>query len=158
MLTRGAKSWKQFGRRLPERSQVFDLAVSGQSVYAALYSNGLYRLNSGGEHWTRVGQVTPLEFLVQGRTLLAGYNPGGVYRSIDDGATWNLSSGLSSKAPIWVLGNAGSNLLAGTSPGAVSLSSDMGASWQPSAVGLPSGMAVVALGSNENYTLAAVSK
>jgi photosystem II stability/assembly factor-like uncharacterized protein len=158
VLARGAESWDQFGRGLPEHSQVFDLAVSGQSVYAALYSKGLYRLNSGGEQWTKVGQVTPLEFLVQGTTLLAGYNPGGVYRSVDSGATWNRSSGISSEAPIWVLGSTGSNLLAGTSPGAVSLSSDLGASWQPSAAGLPPGVAVVALSANKTYTLAAISK
>jgi photosystem II stability/assembly factor-like uncharacterized protein len=158
VLPGGAESWERFGHGLPEHAQVFDLAVSGQSVYAALYSKGLYRLNSGGGRWAKVGQVTPLEFLALGATLLAGHNPGGVYRSIDGGATWTLASGISDKAPIWTLGSAGSNLLAGTSPGVVSLSSDLGASWKPSAAGLPSGAAVVALGSNKTYTLAAIAK
>jgi photosystem II stability/assembly factor-like uncharacterized protein len=158
VLARGAESWDRFGRGLPERSQVFDLAVDGLSVYAALYSKGLYRLNSGGENWTKVGDVTPLEFLVQDGALLAGLNPGGVFRSIDGGATWTLSRGISSEAPIWTLGSSSSNLLAGTSPGAVWRSSDLGASWRPSAAGLPSGAAVIAIGSNNSYMLAAVSK
>jgi photosystem II stability/assembly factor-like uncharacterized protein len=158
VLAGSAGSWERFGQGLPEHAQVFDLAVSGQSVYAALYSKGLYRLNSGGGRWTKLGEVTPLEFLVQGTALLAGHNPGGVYRSTDDGATWSLASGISGKAPIWTLGSAGSNLLAGTSPGTVSLSSDLGESWKPSATGLPSAAAVVAIGSNKTYTLAAIAK
>jgi photosystem II stability/assembly factor-like uncharacterized protein len=129
----GAGSWDKLSHGLPVHAQVFDLAVSGRYVYAALYSKGLYRLDSGGGRWTKVGQVTPLEVLAQDSALLAGYNPGGVYRSVDEGVTWSLSSGLSSNAPIWTLGSAGSNLFAGTSPGAVSLSTDLGASWKPSA-------------------------
>jgi photosystem II stability/assembly factor-like uncharacterized protein len=157
VLARGAESWDRIGRGLPERSQVFDLAVDGLSVYAALYSKGLYRLD-GGENWAKVGDVTPLEVLVQDGALLAGLNPGGVFRSIDGGATWTLSRGISSEAPIWTLGSSSSNLLAGTSPGAVWRSSDLGASWRPSAAGLPSGAAVIAIGSNNSYMLAAVSK
>ncbi|HEV2666873.1 MAG TPA: hypothetical protein VG324_18280 [Blastocatellia bacterium] len=80
----GAGSWDKLSHGLPVHAQVFDLAVSGRYVYAALYSKGLYRLDSGGGRWTKVGQVTPLEVLAQDSTLLAGYNPGGVYRSVDE--------------------------------------------------------------------------
>jgi hypothetical protein len=100
----------------------------------------------------------PLELLVQGNTLLADHNPGGVFRSTNDGKTWSLANGISDQAPIWVLGNAGSNLLAGTPPGGVSLRRDFGATWETNAAGLPAGAAVVAIGSSKSYTLAAISK
>ena len=106
--------------------------------------------------WGRVGSVTPLQFLVRGDTLVAGHNPGGIYRSVDEGATWSRAGGLSGNPPIWVLGNAGPNIIAGTSPGAVARSSDLGENWTPSPAGLPAGAAVVAIGDSKNYTLAAI--
>jgi photosystem II stability/assembly factor-like uncharacterized protein len=156
ILPDGEERWTPFGRGLPERPQVFDLAVKGRHLYAALYSKGLYRLEAGGGPWERVGDVTPLRFLVRGDSLLAGHNPGGIYHSVDEGATWQLAAGLPGDSPIWVLGDAGPNVLAGTSPGGVSRSDDLGATWKPSAAGLPPGAAVVAVGDGQGLTLAAI--
>lgn len=156
VLPEGSRDWVPFGRGLPERSQVFDLAVKGRQIYAALYSKGLYRIKAEGSRWEEVGGVRPLEFLANGEALIAGHNPGGIYRSVDDGVTWMHSRGLPGDPPIWVLGEAGPNLIAGTTPGAVVLSSDHGANWTRSATGLPPGAAVVAIGDGKDYTLAAI--
>jgi photosystem II stability/assembly factor-like uncharacterized protein len=156
VLPDGAEAWIPFGRELPDGSQVFDLAVKNTWIYAALYSRGLYRLAAGGGSWRRVGDVEPLRFHVHGESLLAGHNPGGVYRSIDEGLTWHLADGLTDRSPTWVLGDAGPNVLVGTSPEGVSISHDAGASWKPSAAGLPPGAAVVALAADKSYVLAGV--
>ncbi len=156
VLPDGAEAWVPFGRQLPDGAQVFDLAIKDTWIYAALYSRGLYRLAAGGGSWQRVGDVEPLRFHVHGESLLAGHNPGGVYRSIDEGLTWHLAEGLTARSPTWVLGDAGPNVLVGTSPEGVSISHDAGASWKPSAAGLPAGAAVVALAADRNYVLAGV--
>ena len=156
VLPDGAEAWAPLGRNLPEGSQVFDLAIKDTWVYAALYSKGLYRLAGGSGSWQRVGDVRPLRFIVHGESLLAGHNPGGVYRSIDEGRTWHLAGGLTDGSPTWVLGDAGSNVLVGTSPEGVSISHDAGASWRPSAKGLPPGAAVVALAGDKSCVLAGV--
>lgn len=148
--------WAPFGRGLPEHAQVFDLAGQGRRVYAALYSKGLFRAEVGNGRWERVGDVKPLEFLARGDALVAGLNPGGIVRSVDEGASWRPVGGLPGDPPIWVLGDAGPNLLAGTSPGAVALSGDLGEHWQPSAAGMPPGAAVVAIGDCRDFTLAAI--
>lgn len=155
-LREGKDTWLPLRQGLPERSQVFDLAIKGRALYAALYSKGLYRLDTANPQWERVEKVTPLRFVVRGNSLLAGHNPGGIYHSADQGATWGLARGLPPDAPIWVLGNAGKNVLAGTSPGTVFRSEDQGANWRPSAIGLPPGSAVVAIGAAPTYTLVAV--
>jgi photosystem II stability/assembly factor-like uncharacterized protein len=152
----GDEGWAPFGRGLPGNSQVFDLAVKGQHIYAALYSNGLFRIEAGGGGWDKVGTVTPLEFLAQGDSLVAGHNPGGIFRSIDAGTTWKRAGGLPGDPPIWVLGAAGSNLIAGTSPGAVAISRDRGESWKLGAAGIPPDAAVIAVGDGKDHTLAAV--
>jgi photosystem II stability/assembly factor-like uncharacterized protein len=156
VLGDGAEAWAPFGSHLPEGSQVFDLAIKDAWVYAALYSKGLYRLAASGGSWQRVGDVEPLRFLVHGESLLAGLNPGGVYRSTNEGRTWHLAGGLTDRSPTWVLGDAGPNVLVGTSPEGVSISHDAGGSWKPSAAGLPAGAAVVALAADKTYVLAGV--
>lgn len=155
-LREGSRDWVPFGPGLPEPCQVFDLAVKGRHLYAALYSKGLYRIEAKGDRWEKVGDVRPLEFLVAGEALVAGLNPGGIYQSRDDGANWTRAGGLPGGPPIWVLGAAGPNLLAGTTPGALVRSSDLGASWIPRATGLPPGAAVVAVGDGKDATFAAV--
>ncbi|MGE3165734.1 MAG: WD40/YVTN/BNR-like repeat-containing protein [Planctomycetota bacterium] len=156
MLSADSATWVAFGRDLPDGAQVFELATTDQSVYAALYSKGLYRIAPDGGSWQQVGDVKPLRFHIHGEVFLAGHNPGGVYRSVDAGRTWELGGGTFDHSPTWVLGHAGPNLLVGTSPGAVAMSRDSGASWQPSAAGLPAGASVVALASDRSYALAAV--
>ncbi|HAB15530.1 MAG TPA: hypothetical protein PLX89_15350 [Verrucomicrobiota bacterium] len=152
----GVEGWVPVNQDLPEGAQVFDLAVHGKDLFAALYSKGLYRLAANEDRWKRVGEVRPLRFWVHGHSLLAGHNPGGVYHSSDGGMTWRLANGLTDASPTWVLGSAGANVLVGTSPETVMLSGDGGVNWSTSARGLPEGSAVVAIGSGSGYTLVGV--
>jgi photosystem II stability/assembly factor-like uncharacterized protein len=152
----GDEDWMPFGDGLPEDSQVFDLGIKGRQLFAALYSKGLFRIGAGGDRWEKIGSVSPLEFLVRGDALIAGHNPGGIYRSVDEGATWRLAGGLPGGPPIWVLGDSGPNIIAGTSPGTVVLSGDLGENWSSRSAGLPPGAAVVAIGDCGDYTLVAV--
>ncbi len=147
------------GRRSVEgcpNPQIFDLAIKGRHLYAALHSKGLFRIEAGGDRWQKVGSVTPLEVLVRGDTLLAGHNPGGIYRSIDEGASWRppavyrviRRSGFSAtQAQTYWLEHR---------QGAVVLSNDLGETWRPSAAGLPPDAAVVATGDSTSFTLAAI--
>jgi hypothetical protein len=137
-LSDGASAWVPFAGTLPDGAQVFDLAVQGETVYAALYSKGLYRASLSGGGWRRVSDVEPLRVYVSGASLLVGHNPGGVRWSSDEGVTWQLARGLPQGAPIWTLGAAGASLLAGTSPGTLLQSRDHGVTWG-SVTGLPVG-------------------
>lgn len=151
----GEGKWEKFGTGLPSRSQVFDLAATPSHIYAALYGKGLYR-NDTGRVWEKVGEVKPLEVLARGDVIVAGHNPGGIQQSTDKGKTWQAAAGLSGRAPIWVLGEAGRIFFAGTTPGAVVRSEDAGASWQPGSLGLPSGSAVVAVTGSTSVAIAAI--
>ncbi|MEP7271053.1 MAG: Ig-like domain-containing protein, partial [Acidobacteriota bacterium] len=73
-------------------------------------------------------------FLVNGSTIFAGTDFGGVFRSTDNGASW-APSGLASTDVISLL-NTGGAILAGTGVG-VYRSTDNGASWTEVSNGLP---------------------
>ncbi len=152
----GTGEWRQYGSGLPRHAQVFDLAVTPTYVYAALYGKGLYQ-RSGSSEWKKIGEVKPLEVIARGDVIVAGHNPGGIYQSEDSGKTWRVSSGLSGRAPIWVMGEADALLFGGTSPGALVRSTDSGASWHVTATGLPRDSAVVAITGNRTITLVAIS-
>lgn len=153
-LAPGAAHWTPFGDAWPVGAQVFDLAVTPESVYAALYSRGLYRAPRRGRAWARVADVEPLRLQLGAGSLVVGHNPGGVFRSTDAGVTWQAGQGLSPGAPIWALGAAGPHLLAGTSPGTLMISSDAGATWRSGARGLPQDGGVSAVYSDGALTLA----
>ena len=139
-------TWTNLSAGLPEASQVFDLAVVGETVFAALYSRGLFRWEEARGQWSRVGDVAPLELVAIGKTLVVGHNPGGVFVSEDRGATWqNGSAGLPVNAPVWTLAAREGQVFVGTT-GKLGLdaedvslfaSKDQGKSWTRSDSGLP---------------------
>src|SRR5690606_7735001 len=53
----GFASWNE---GLPALAQVHQIASSGDSIFAALYSKGLYRRPIAAGPWERVGTVSPL--------------------------------------------------------------------------------------------------
>ena len=146
--------WQPLGQGLPAGAQVFDLAANGRYVYAALYSKGLYRL--GIERWEKVDGVKPLAIVARDDVLVAGHNPGGIQRSADGGKTWDAAAGVSRNAPIWTMASTASVFFAGTTPGVLVRSDDAGATWTPSAAGLPSGAAVIAIAGDGSRLLAAI--
>ncbi len=148
----GGGSWIRHKLGLPEHAQIFSLAMVKNSLFAGLYSKGLYVLNDPQSRWAKVDRVTPLVLAAAGDTLIAGHNPGGIYWSNDLGSTWSqsvaslagglgstvlgTSEELSSNAPVWELGSIDSLSVAGAAAG-IFYSEDRGRTWTRARQGLP---------------------
>jgi len=161
----GGASWTNHRAGLPDSAQVFDLASVDGTVFAGLYSQGLYRWDAERGLWVKSGEVAPLEIVAAGKLLVAGHNPGGVFVSEDRGKTWqDGNSGLPLTAPIWTLAADGKQVWAGTT-GKVGLgpdeaglfvSQDRGKSWTRSDTGLPPSSAAVSFLVSKSFILAGI--
>jgi photosystem II stability/assembly factor-like uncharacterized protein len=75
------------------------LAHYNNQIYFATY-NGLYKTTDGGEIWFRIAQSVPTVYFDEVNIISNGYiftcvfdlGTGGVYRSTDEGITWQLTS------------------------------------------------------------------
>jgi hypothetical protein len=77
--------------------------------------------------------------LTTGTTLLIAVPAVGVYRSTDQGTSWNLENqGLPSEVVVTAFCTAGTSVLAGTAGKGTFRSTDQGISWVPVNAGLPS--------------------
>lgn len=93
----GDEEWQQITNGLPEQPQVRALLVhpdKPEVVYAGT-NDGVYRTGDRGDHWEALagsregGDVWSLSFHPRDpKTLYAGYEPCGVYRTQDGGETW----------------------------------------------------------------------
>ena len=137
----------------------------GGTVFAGLYSKGLYRWDAERGLWTKSGKVFPLEIVAVGKTLVVGHNPGGVFVSADHGETWlDGNVGLPVNAPTWTLAADDERVFLGTSgkigiiPEEVSLfiSKDRGASWNKSDAGLPPSAAAISFVVTKQFVLAGI--
>jgi hypothetical protein len=159
-------SWRNQRTGLPDSSQVFDLASVDKTVFAGLYSKGLYRWDAERGLWVKTGEVVPLELSVAGNTLVVGHNPGGVFVSDDLGKTWqDGTAGLPVDAPIWTLAADEERVWAGTT-GRVGLdqdvfglfaSQDRGKSWTRSDAGLPPSSAAVSFVVAKQFILVGIT-
>jgi len=136
--TNGGANWTWSGTGLTT-SRVSSLTVdplAASRIYAAT-PDGVFRSDNAGESWTAINAgmrlvntwsvtVDPLS----SANLYAGTNGHGVYRSVDGGATWMVSTnGLSIPDVRVVAPGAAGAILAGTLGGGVSRSADGGATW-----------------------------
>jgi len=106
--TDGGAAWSAAGTGLPSGEAV-TAAIdprSAQTVWASVAGAGLYQSNNGGAAWIRRlpvtgGAISAIAFnpsnageivigLSGGCDSTESQSPGGVYRSTDGGATWNL--------------------------------------------------------------------
>ena len=158
--------WTNQRAGLPDSSQVFDLAVVDETVFAGLYSQGLYRWSTERGLWVKIGEVVPLELAVAGRTLVVGHNPGGVFVSDDQGKIWqDGNAGLPVNAPIWTLAANAEWVWAGTAgrvgldPDVIGLfaSQDRGKSWARSDAGLPPSSAAVSFVVAKQFILVGIT-
>jgi len=130
----GGRTWTRMSPGLPESAQVEALAIAGGRPFAALYAKGLYAWSAG--RWSRAGDVIPFALAAIGDVLIAGHNPGGLFRSEDLGASWSKAAADSlapyppvlAGAPVWTLASEGDLLFAGAADG-IYVSEDRGATW-----------------------------
>lgn len=155
VLREDTGNWEDISAGLPEGAQVFQFAVNGGQLFAALYARGVFRFDAAGKKWVSAGEEWPLRLVSAGGVLFSGRNPGGVFASRDGGAAWsNASDGLPDNAPTWCLASHGNTAFIGTAGPAGLLRYDPAAqAWQPSDQGLPPGDSAITLGVGENSLL-----
>lgn len=108
------KSRKSQTMGLPDSSQVFDMASSNGTLFAGLYSKGLYQWKPESKCWVKTGGVAPLQLATIDEALVVGHNSGGVYVTEDKGETWqDGNQGLPDNAPVWTLGANNSHVFVG---------------------------------------------
>ena len=148
------RSWFGLERDLPAGFQPSAFALSPDDGRVALAGGveGIYRSTTAGARWFRVtAQLPPVAAFLfdqrQPRTVLAGTELNGNFRSVDGGATWRPASrGLARDRYGVTLGavlfaqhptTPGTYLMAANEPGGVYRSRDAGLTWENAWTGLP---------------------
>ena len=94
--------------------------------------------------------------IAKGTDIFAGTDGDGMFRSIDNGISWNaVDSGLPADAYVYTLTMSGDNIFAGTWGDGVFLYSSNGASWTAVNEGFPAGNIILDLVANDNFLFAA---
>ncbi|MCP5522879.1 MAG: hypothetical protein H7A46_15175 [Verrucomicrobiales bacterium] len=148
------------------------VAADGR-VFAALYGRGLYLWDEFERSWLKRGPVTPLVLAGVGSVLIAGHNPGGLWRTDDLGQSWARGVGAGSvadlltsltsdgpdelplEAPVWELASGEHLAIAGADAG-IYLSEDRGRTWTRARTGLPEQSPGIAFLVREEFVLTGV--
>jgi hypothetical protein len=108
---------------------IISLAVSGSTVYAGGYDNGVYRSTNNGTLWTQTslsGQcINALS--ISGNNIYAGTITNGVYISTNVGVSWTKTS--LGNLNTWSVASSGNKVFAGTDGSGVYYSSNNGTNW-----------------------------
>lgn len=117
----------------PAGQEIGSLAVSGTSIFAGSFANGLYVSTNNGGSWSSVsngltGAATVNALLVNGSTIYLGTFASGAYQSTNNGSTWTPVSGISSSAIVYKFAASGSIIAAATDGGVV-ISTNGGTTW-----------------------------
>ena len=120
------------------------LAENGEGLFASVFarydSAGVILSNDFGNNWSDVNTGLPARkidvLFANGSNLFVAENDAGVFRSIDNGASWT-ATGIT-VAYIYRFAAIGTNLFAGDANNGVYLSTDNGTSWSPVNSGLTS--------------------
>jgi photosystem II stability/assembly factor-like uncharacterized protein len=143
--TNGGESWTAINAGLPTGDDVVvtQLYATGNGLYAALSSGGMYKLTSAGDSWGTAGNTdlpdgAKISSIFKGNnTFYAGTENHGVLESGNNGSIWRESrSGLSGAQVNYVTGTANS-VLAATNLGVYVKSESLADEWSPSNQGLP---------------------
>lgn len=131
-------TWMAHNAGIPPLSQIFAMAIIADTIFAGLYSKGLYAWSKIGRRWTKAGNVKPLVLAATGGTLAVGHNPGGIYWSEKPKSTeWTQAAGdFESAAPVWDMASGGKLVVAGIADG-IFRSEDYGRTWSRTLKGLP---------------------
>jgi ligand-binding sensor domain-containing protein len=134
----------------PEGGYICSLAEDDSFFYAATFGP-IFRMQKDDATWTPLPQ-NAYSLAINGTTLVAGTDGGGVARSADRGVTWERWIPLGQAHSVFCFAVNGNDLFAGTDRG-VYLSTDNGARWIPKNAGQPASM-VASLLVKDSYLFA----
>jgi photosystem II stability/assembly factor-like uncharacterized protein len=156
----GGATWDQIVNGITGRPSRMAIApTDAQSVYMALEDDGVFRSRDQGSSWVRTNSTQTMknarDIAVSPRSAEVAFvtgRSGGLYRTTDGGGSWwsNIGS-FGSLTALTVASNG--RVLVGGGSGKVFISDDDGATWTE-ATGVPSGVAVTALGTSGNAAFA----
>lgn len=131
-------TWSDDTLSTGRRAGINAIAVRGESVFAGM-EDGIFASRNGGSTWDPNGVpilTYSLAVAPNGRVYAGSYQ-GRVYRSIDDGVTFQYSTTKQSAPLVSAIAvNARGDVLAGVQPGGMYLSRDSGATFTSRSVGL----------------------
>ncbi len=152
LVTEDGANWTLLNNGL-EVAALMSIAVSDTNLYVGDAYGRIYHSANNGANWYGIGRLgDPEDFIsnivselaVLGTTVFA-VDGGIVYRSTNDGISWNILTNLnyaddSTGLPSGVrhLAVSGINLFAGTTGTGILMSTDKGVNWQAIGSGLPS--------------------
>ncbi len=88
----GGDNWRVMNNGLPNNPHCYAIASTSTTLYAAIYSHGIYKSGDMGITWTATGTETSgktfYSLLADGNDVYAGNSEGGFYHSDNKGATW----------------------------------------------------------------------
>jgi hypothetical protein len=118
LSTNGGTSWTTANSGLTD-TRISQLAVVGSKLFAVTLSKVFVSSNNGTSWTADVSGLSRVNCLLAlSDQLLAGTDNGGVYASVDSGATWAaFNTGLPAGAQVWSLAATADNLFAGTDSG-----------------------------------------
>ena len=108
---------------------IVSLAVSGSTVYAGGYDNGVYRSTNNGTSWTQTSLTGECVngLSISGNNIYAGTAANGVYISTNAGVSWTKTS-LGNQY-VWSVASSGSKVYAGSGGNGIFYSSNNGTNW-----------------------------
>ncbi len=148
--------WQSVNTGLPANANIRSILPNGQELYAATFSNGVFKSNDGGNNWTTASsgltEGVPVNALTVSGSDLFAATDAGVYRSTNGGANWSISNDGIGSTQVLSLAVRGGTIFAGTEVGKIYASMDRGASWAEASEGLP-GNPVISIGLSADGTI-----
>jgi hypothetical protein len=126
--TNNGSNWNLIS--LTSSTEIYSVAISGNSVFAGTYNKGLYKSSDNGSTWNINGFnfETVLCFTNNSSNLYAGAdNNNGVFLSTNFGTSWAQTS--LNNLDVYCLASNGSNVFAGPSGGQIYRSTNSGLNW-----------------------------
>ena len=125
------QTWLPFNSGLQD-TIIRVLCMIDAAIYAGTDSGGIYKYSGVGDQWTNrtipscAGHITDL---IKSPDFIFASTTSGIFRTRNDGLTWDsCNSGLQTRM-VLCLSNIGSIIFAGTQYGGIFVSQDQGSSW-----------------------------